>query len=137
MNFIFSCSRSCANKLNLVFLPTGPAHWHKDCPIANGKNQSPIDLINGEVKYDSGLKPLTAKYVPFSDAKFLNNGHSVQFQPSAGNGSGKQSFISICTRLNFCLDTVHANLQTAKRKNKAALTLGYKIQRQKAAAPLK
>lgn len=65
----------------------GPAHWHKDCPIANGKNQSPIDLINGEVKYDSGLKPLTAKYVPFSDAKFLNNGHSVQFQPSAGNGS--------------------------------------------------
>lgn len=65
----------------------GPAHWHKDCPIANGKNQSPIDLITGEAKYDSGLKPLTAKYTPFSDAKFLNNGHSVQFQPSPGNPS--------------------------------------------------
>ncbi|KAJ7387921.1 Phospholipase A2 crotoxin acid subunit CA [Desmophyllum pertusum] len=67
----------------------GPATWHKDCPIANtGVRQSPIDLITtGQTcaKYDSNLKPVIVSYPAFSEATFLNNGHSVQFQPSAGN----------------------------------------------------
>ncbi|KAK2563709.1 Carbonic anhydrase 2 [Acropora cervicornis] len=64
----------------------GPANWYKSCPIAFiGKRQSPIDLIDNEVKRDSSLKPLVVSYPPFSKGKFLNNGHSVQFVPDASN----------------------------------------------------
>ena len=77
----------------------GPATWHNECPIANtGKRQSPVDLKASEAKYDSKLKPVTVAYPPFTDAKFLNNGHSVQFQPGANHQSGnKSNTIKACT----------------------------------------
>lgn len=66
----------------------GPATWHKNCPIAKtGERQSPIDLITAGTKHDSDLKPLVVSYPPFTGAKFLNSGHSVQFQPGPGNSA--------------------------------------------------
>jgi len=58
------------------------------------------------VKHDSSLKPLTVSYPPFSKAKFLNNGHSVQFQPDVSdNSSGMRNEIfDIRTKpVNFLL----------------------------------
>ena len=69
----------------------GPDTWHKDCPIAStGTRQSPIDLKASEAKHDLKLKRVVVSYPAFTDAKFLNNGHSVQFQPSAGHQSGNE-----------------------------------------------
>ena len=67
----------------------GPANWHKECPIAStGERQSPIDLKVSEAKHDLKLKPVVVSYPTFNDAKLLNNGHSVTFQPGAGHQSG-------------------------------------------------
>lgn len=79
----------------MVSISTGPSNWHKYCPIAStGKRQSPIDIIDKDVKSDSNLKPFKVSYPPFSKATILNNGHSVQFQPDAsGNSSGKNKCI--------------------------------------------
>ena len=74
-------------ELNILFyFETGPANWYKDCPIAvDGRRQSPIDLIDPEVKRDSNLKPLKASYPPFPKSKILNNGHTAQFSPDASS----------------------------------------------------
>ncbi|XP_053104569.1 carbonic anhydrase 2 [Hemicordylus capensis] len=63
----------------------GPAHWHKDCPIANGERQSPIDIQHTLAKYDSSLKPLDITYDPSAAKSIVNNGHSfnVEFDDSA------------------------------------------------------
>lgn len=67
----------------------GPATWYKECPIAStGERQSPIDLKVSEAKHDSKLKPVVVSYPAFNDATFLNNGHSVTFQPNANHQSG-------------------------------------------------
>ena len=77
---------------------TGPATWHNDCPIAStGERQSPVDLKPGNAKYDSKLKPVVVTYPAFSEAKFLNNGHSVQFQPGSDNASGNTKRVFVCT----------------------------------------
>lgn len=69
----------------------GPANWYKECPIAStGERQSPVDLKASEAKHDSKLKPVVVSYPAFTDAKLLNNGHSVQFQPGAGHQSGNK-----------------------------------------------
>jgi carbonic anhydrase len=43
----------------------GPATWCKDFPIANGKRQSPIDIVPGSVTFDAKLAsaPLIIKYL--------------------------------------------------------------------------
>ena len=53
------------------------------------------------MKHDTALKPLTVSYASFSKATFLNNGHSVQFQPDdADNSSGKRyKIFYLCTKL--------------------------------------
>lgn len=77
---------------------TGPETWHKECPIAaKGKRQSPIDLKTSGVEYDADLKPVVVSYPAFSDAMFLNNGHSVQFQPGTGNLSGNTKRVGLYT----------------------------------------
>lgn len=83
-------------QLKTAFVSTGPSTWHNICPIAaTGERQSPIDLIDNNVKRDSTLKPLAVSYAPFSKAKFLNNGHSVQFQPDASDNLSGSMIIEI------------------------------------------
>nr|ACJ64663.1 hypothetical protein A030-E11 [Acropora millepora] len=80
----------------------GPANWYKSCPIAFiGKRQSPIDLIDNEVKRDSSLEPLVVSYPPFSKGKFLNNGHSVQFVPDASNNLSELSGGPLAKKYKF------------------------------------
>ncbi|XP_053571147.1 carbonic anhydrase 2 [Bombina bombina] len=62
----------------------GPNTWHQSFPIAQGDQQSPIDIRTKEAKYDPSLKPLSISYDP-STAKFIvNNGHAfnVEFDDS-------------------------------------------------------
>uniref|UniRef100_A0A3Q2H234 Carbonic anhydrase n=1 Tax=Equus caballus TaxID=9796 RepID=A0A3Q2H234_HORSE len=54
----------------------GPVHWNEFFPIADGDQQSPIEIKTKEVKYDSSLRPLTIKYDPSSAKIISNSGHS-------------------------------------------------------------
>ncbi|XP_053414998.1 carbonic anhydrase 13 isoform X2 [Nycticebus coucang] len=54
----------------------GPVHWNKFFPIADGDQQSPIEIKTKEVKYDSSLRPLSIKYDPSSAKIISNSGHS-------------------------------------------------------------
>ncbi|XP_006727213.1 carbonic anhydrase 13 [Leptonychotes weddellii] len=54
----------------------GPIHWNKFFPIADGDQQSPIEIKTKEVKYDSSLRPLSIKYDANSAKIISNSGHS-------------------------------------------------------------
>ncbi|XP_004643148.1 carbonic anhydrase 1 isoform X1 [Octodon degus] len=56
--------------------PNGPAQWSKLYPIANGNNQSPIDIKTSEVKHDTSLKPISVSYNPAGAKEIINVGHS-------------------------------------------------------------
>lgn len=62
----------------------GPEHWCKLHPIANGNNQSPIDIKTSETKRDPSLKPLSISYNPATAKEIVNVGHSfhVNFEDS-------------------------------------------------------
>ncbi|XP_053127272.1 carbonic anhydrase 7 [Hemicordylus capensis] len=55
----------------------GPSEWYKSYPIAEGNNQSPIDIIPAQAIYDPCLKPLNISYGACSSLGISNNGHSV------------------------------------------------------------
>uniref|UniRef100_A0A4W2H5Y3 Carbonic anhydrase n=1 Tax=Bos indicus x Bos taurus TaxID=30522 RepID=A0A4W2H5Y3_BOBOX len=64
-----------------VFLPVGlaplgPVHWNEFFPIADGDQQSPIEIKTKEVRYDSSLRPLGIKYDASSAKIISNSGHS-------------------------------------------------------------
>lgn len=67
---------------------TGPEHWaelekQSDC---NGKQQSPINIIDIDVVRDSSLKPINIQYssnVRIHDV--TNNGHSIQYNFEKGD----------------------------------------------------
>ncbi|XP_054450953.1 carbonic anhydrase 13 isoform X2 [Pteronotus mesoamericanus] len=54
----------------------GPAHWNELFPIADGDQQSPIEIKTKEAKYDSSLRPLCIKYDASSAKIISNSGHS-------------------------------------------------------------
>lgn len=54
----------------------GPDQWSKLYPIANGNNQSPIDIKTSEANHDSSLKPLSISYNPATAKEIVNVGHS-------------------------------------------------------------
>uniref|UniRef100_A0A4X2LSJ5 Carbonic anhydrase 1 n=1 Tax=Vombatus ursinus TaxID=29139 RepID=A0A4X2LSJ5_VOMUR len=54
----------------------GPEHWSKLYPIANGNNQSPIDIKTKETKHDASLKPFSVSYNPATAKEIVNVGHS-------------------------------------------------------------
>ncbi|XP_020038354.1 carbonic anhydrase 13 [Castor canadensis] len=56
----------------------GPIHWNELFPIADGDQQSPIEIKTKEVKYDSSLRPLNIKYDPTSAKIISNSGHSFK-----------------------------------------------------------
>jgi len=62
---------------------TGASHWHSlGFPAANGKEQSPIDIISTAVK-DIDLPKLDINYED-ETASILNNGHTIQVNWPAG-----------------------------------------------------
>ncbi|XP_021111635.1 carbonic anhydrase 1 [Heterocephalus glaber] len=54
----------------------GPDQWSKLYPIANGNNQSPIDIKTSEAKHDTSLKPISVSYNPAGAKEIINVGHS-------------------------------------------------------------
>lgn len=59
-----------------VFALIGPEQWGKLYPIANGNNQSPIDIKTSETKHDTSLKPISVSYNPATAKEIINVGHS-------------------------------------------------------------
>lgn len=73
-----------------MFVPIGPDQWSKLYPIANGNNQSPIDIKTSEAKHDSSLKPIGVSYNPATAKEIVNVGHSFQVLfDDSGNQSGE------------------------------------------------
>ena len=60
----------------LVLYIEGPVHWNEFFPIADGDQQSPIEIKTKEVRYDSSLRPLGIKYDASSAKIISNSGHS-------------------------------------------------------------
>ncbi|XP_027592323.1 carbonic anhydrase 3-like isoform X1 [Pipra filicauda] len=56
----------------------GPDQWHKNYPTAKGRHQSPIEINNKEVHYDSSLLPWFASYDPGAAKTILNNGKTCR-----------------------------------------------------------
>ncbi|XP_036193349.1 carbonic anhydrase 13 isoform X1 [Myotis myotis] len=54
----------------------GPVHWNQLFPIADGDQQSPIEIKTKEAKFDSSLRPLSIKYDSSSAKIISNSGHS-------------------------------------------------------------
>uniref|UniRef100_A0A4W2EA43 Carbonic anhydrase n=1 Tax=Bos indicus x Bos taurus TaxID=30522 RepID=A0A4W2EA43_BOBOX len=63
-------------KLTYSFVNKGPVHWNEFFPIADGDQQSPIEIKTKEVRYDSSLRPLGIKYDASSAKIISNSGHS-------------------------------------------------------------
>jgi len=75
----------------------GPSTWCKDFPIANGKQQSPIDIVTTKCQYDcdvQGANPLTTSYTPEDAVNLVNNGHSVMCQIKQKSGKKKTKIIT-------------------------------------------
>ncbi|ELW46918.1 Carbonic anhydrase 3 [Tupaia chinensis] len=56
----------------------GPDHWHELYPIANGDNQSPIELHTKDIKHDPSLQPWSVSYDAGSCKTILNNGKTCR-----------------------------------------------------------
>ncbi|XP_054564600.1 carbonic anhydrase 13 isoform X2 [Eptesicus fuscus] len=54
----------------------GPVHWNQLFPIADGDQQSPIEIKTKEAKFDSSLRPLSITYDSSSAKIISNSGHS-------------------------------------------------------------
>ncbi|XP_053414639.1 carbonic anhydrase 1 [Nycticebus coucang] len=54
----------------------GPEQWRTLYPIADGNNQSPIDIKTSETKHDLSLKPISVSYKPATAKEIINVGHS-------------------------------------------------------------
>lgn len=73
-----------------MFVLVGPEEWVKLYPIANGNNQSPIDIKTSETKHDTSLKPFSVSYDPATAKEIVNVGHSFQVKfEDSDNRSGK------------------------------------------------
>ncbi|XP_028741012.1 carbonic anhydrase 1 [Peromyscus leucopus] len=68
----------------------GPDQWSKLYPIANGNNQSPIDIKTSEAKHDNSLKPISVSYNPATAKEIVNVGHSFHV---VFDDSGNQSVL--------------------------------------------
>lgn len=68
----------------------GPVHWNQLFPIADGDQQSPIEIETKEAKFDSSLRPLSIKYDSSSAKIISNSGHSfnVDFDDTEDKSGG-------------------------------------------------
>jgi carbonic anhydrase len=81
----------------LVLCISGPIHWNELFPIADGDQQSPIEIKTKEVKYDSSLRPLNIKYDPTSAKIISNSGHS--FKVDFDDTEDKSGWLDLFTYL--------------------------------------
>uniref|UniRef100_A0A8D1DXX3 Carbonic anhydrase n=1 Tax=Sus scrofa TaxID=9823 RepID=A0A8D1DXX3_PIG len=84
-----------------LFVLVGPEHWSKVYPIANGNNQSPIDIKTSETKHDTSLKPISVSYNPATAKEIINVGHSfhVNFEDNDNRSVLKDGPLSESYRL--------------------------------------
>lgn len=80
----------------LVLCISGPIHWNEFFPIADGDQQSPIEIKTKEVKYDSSLRPLSIKYDPTSAKIISNSGHSFNVDFDDSEDKSGWLFLFIC-----------------------------------------
>ncbi|XP_024587167.1 carbonic anhydrase 1 [Neophocaena asiaeorientalis asiaeorientalis] len=80
----------------------GPEQWGKLYPIANGNNQSPIDIKTSETKHDASLKPISVSYSPDTAKEIINVGHSfhVNFEDNDNRSVLKGGPLSESYRLH-------------------------------------
>lgn len=78
-----------------MLILVGPENWSKLYPIANGNNQSPIDIKTSDVKHDTSLKPFSVSYNAASAKEIVNVGHSfhVNFEDNSQSGESKDPSI--------------------------------------------
>jgi carbonic anhydrase len=74
-----------------AFVLLGPEQWSKLYPIANGNNQSPIDIKTHEVKHDTSLKPISISYNPANAKEIVNVGHSFHVVFDENNNQSGES----------------------------------------------
>ena len=76
----------------------GPVHWNEFFPIADGDQQSPIEIKTKEVRYDSSLRPLGIKYDASSAKIISNSGHSfnVDFDDTDDKSGWLYLFLFFC-----------------------------------------
>ncbi|KAF0043092.1 hypothetical protein F2P81_004429 [Scophthalmus maximus] len=55
----------------------GPSIWHKNYPVAQGNQQSPIDIVPHQASHDPNLGPIVLNYDQCTSINISNNGHSV------------------------------------------------------------
>lgn len=114
---------TCLEKIFMILLYffLGPEEWHKNYPFAKGRHQSPIEINNTEVHYDSSLLPWFASYDPGSAKTILNNGKTcrVVFDDSFDR-SGRfcfhlslSSYISDC--FSICVEEPALTVQAVRR----------------------
>ncbi|TKC37844.1 hypothetical protein EI555_007373, partial [Monodon monoceros] len=79
-----------------------PEQWGKLYPIANGNNQSPIDIKTSETKHDASLKPISVSYSPDTAKEIVNVGHSfhVNFEDNDNRSVLKGGPLSESYRLH-------------------------------------
>ncbi|XP_016054434.1 PREDICTED: carbonic anhydrase 13 [Miniopterus natalensis] len=68
--------KSLLGSFSFVLCVQGPVHWPDLFPIADGDQQSPIEIKTKEAKFDSSLRPLHIKYDASSAKIISNSGHS-------------------------------------------------------------
>ena len=81
-----------------MFVPIGPDQWSKLYPIANGNNQSPVDIKTSDVKHDTSLKPISVSYNPATAKEIVNVGHSfhVVFDDSGSQSGEHKDIFDTC-----------------------------------------
>uniref|UniRef100_A0A0N5A923 Carbonic anhydrase n=1 Tax=Syphacia muris TaxID=451379 RepID=A0A0N5A923_9BILA len=67
----------------------GPCHW----PNADGLQQSPIDIVESEVKKTTNCEPMKfVNYHRILSGEIVNNGHSIQITPKGSSADLPEIF---------------------------------------------
>jgi len=97
------------NKLNMgdwgYALANGPKTWHKNYPIATGKQQSPVDICPSTCQKDDALKPIKVDYSGVEIGEVENTGASWKAQVTGGKSSLTGGPLSS----TFVLEQFHAH----------------------------
>lgn len=71
----------CSLLLAITVVFTGPANWNDTYPKCGGKKQSPINIVEADVTYNSSLKALTLSDYNRTTGltyELTNHGHTIQ-----------------------------------------------------------
>jgi len=101
-----SCSEQHTEKKHWSYSgETSPEHWAEIEPDSqcNGKNQSPVKIIQTETKYDSNIKD-NLEFLYNAETHIhdvLNNGHTIQFDFEPGDSLRFNNDIYVLKQFHF------------------------------------